>query len=58
MEIDFAALRHDLMNYAGTAWINGNPAALAELSEIESASPDKLLTIAERMGLIAWDGNE
>ena len=58
MEIDFAALRQDLLNDVGTAWTNGNPAALAELSEIDSASPDKLLTIAERMGFIVWDDEE
>lgn len=48
-------LRHDLLEYAGTAWANGSPAALAEMSEIESASPDKLLAIAEQLGFITWD---
>lgn len=58
MEIDFATLRHDLLEYAGTAWMNGSPAALAEMSEIESAQPDELLAIAERMGFIVWNNDE
>jgi len=44
-DIDFEALRDYLMDYFGTASMY-NPAAVMELSEVENASPNKLVEIA------------
>lgn len=55
MNIDLAALRQALLEYVGTAWINGNPTAIVELSEIESASPGELIAIAEQLGFISYN---
>lgn len=57
MNIDLAALRQALLEYVGTAWINGNPTAIVQLSEIESASPGELIAIAEQMGFIPYDNS-
>ena len=47
MEIDFDALRDYLIDYFGTA-SSYNPVALIELTEVETASPKKLVEIAIR----------
>ena len=44
-DIDFEALRDYLMDYCGTASMY-NPASVMELSEVETASPNKLVEIA------------
>lgn len=48
MKIDFEELRDYLMSYFGTALINGNPAAVIELQEVEMASHEELLQIAKK----------
>lgn len=52
MEFNVEALRQELMDYLGTAWASGNPMALAELSEVETAGPEQLIAIAERLGIV------
>ena len=49
--IDDEILRQELLDKLGTAWMNGNPAAMTEISEVENANLEELLTIAERFGL-------
>ena len=43
-------LREKLMDYVGTAAFGGFPAAFGDLAEIENASRDELIIIAERLG--------
>ena len=45
MTIDIEALRSDLMDYFGSA-MQYNPQAVIELSEVENASPERLVNIA------------
>lgn len=52
MEIDISTLQQELLNYLGTAWTNGNSAAMMDLSMIETASPEELIAIAHRFGFI------
>ena len=52
MEFDIEALRQDLMDYLGSAWTNGIPMALVELSDVETADPEQLIAIAERLDMI------
>ena len=47
--MDYERLRNDLIDYFGTA-IGFNPAAIIELSMVESASNDKLIDIAIKNG--------
>jgi len=49
MTIDIDALRNDLINYFGTAMMT-NIFAQADLIKVESASPEELITIAEKNG--------
>ena len=51
-EFDEEALRQRLMDECGTAMFGGFPAALLDVADIESASSDELLEMAERLGLI------
>ena len=48
---DEEALRERLMDECGTAMFVGFPAALLDIADIESASSDELLEIAERLGV-------
>lgn len=48
-EIDYERLRNDLMNYFGSAMMY-YPVAVVELSEVEHASPSKLIQIAIQNG--------
>lgn len=48
---DEEALRERLMDECGTAMFGGFPAALLDIADIESASSDELLEIAERLGV-------
>ena len=50
-ELDEEALRERLMDECGTAMFGGFPAALLDVADIESASGDELLEIAERLGV-------
>ena len=49
--IDEDGLRERLMDECGTAMFGGFPAALLDIADIESASRDELLEIAERLGV-------
>lgn len=50
-ELDEEALRERLMDECGTAMFGGFPAALLDVADIESASSDELLEMAERLGV-------
>lgn len=50
-EFDEEALRERLMDECGTAMFGAFPAALLDVADIESASSDELLEIAERLGV-------
>lgn len=49
LEIDDDLLRHDLIEYLGTA-MQYNPAAVVDLAEVENASFGELINIALRFG--------
>lgn len=49
-EIDIERLRRDLIDYFGTAIFNGSPQAIIELSKVENASPNELISIAINNG--------
>lgn len=49
MTIDTDRLRRALTNYFGTAMMRF-PMAIAELSEVKNASPERLVEIAEEHG--------
>ena len=51
MTIDIDKLREDLMNYYGTASQGGFPMAVSELSDVESASPYRLVELAKDAGV-------
>lgn len=48
-------LRKALMDYYGTAMSSGNPMAVIELSQTESASNEKLIQMAGELGWIKED---
>ena len=48
-KFDEEALRQRLMDECGTAMFGGFPAALLDVADIESASSDELLEMAERL---------
>ena len=50
-EVDEEALRERLMDECGTAMFGGFPAALLDVADIEPASSDELLEMAERLGV-------
>lgn len=50
-EVDEEALRERLMDECGTAMFSGFPAALLDVTDIESASSDELLEMAEHLGV-------
>ena len=49
--IDIERLREDLMDYFGTAIHSGFGMAIIDLSEVENASPEKLIKIAKKIGI-------
>ena len=46
MELDIEKLRNDLINYFGTAIFNGFCMAVVELSKIECATDEEIVSIA------------
>ena len=50
MVIDIDALRRDLIDYYGTAMTSGFPMAMMNLSKVENASPEELVSIARANG--------
>lgn len=50
MDIDYEKLRSDLMDYFGSAMFSGLPMAIVDLSDVEIASNDKLIQIAQKNG--------
>ena len=50
-EFDEEVLRERLMDECGTAMFGGFPAALLDVADIESASSDELLEMAEHLGV-------
>ena len=53
MTIDINHLRNLLLNYAGIGWtVTGSPIGIGYLSYIESASPEQLIQLAMKWGII------
>ncbi len=50
MNIDIDKLREDLINYFGTAMVNGFGMAVMDLSRVERASEEELIEIALECG--------
>ena len=50
MDIDVSRLRDDLEDYYGTAVFCGMPAAVIELTQAQSASPQELVDMARQAG--------
>ena len=50
MDLDISRLRDDLEDYYGTAVFSGMPAAVIELSQAQSASPQELVDMARQAG--------
>lgn len=48
--IDIERLRKDLIDYMGSAMFSGLPMAVIDLSDVEVATPEQLVEIANRMG--------
>ena len=55
MKIDIDKLRSDLLDYYGSAMHSGFPMAVIDVSDVESASPYKLVEIAKRAGINLYD---
>ena len=51
MYYNIEELRRDLIDYYGTAMNSGFGMAVIDLSEIEHASPEKLISIAKKLGV-------
>lgn len=51
MTIDVDKLRDALMDYYGSAMTSGFPMAVIELGDVESASPQELVEMAQRLGM-------
>ena len=49
-EIDFERLREDLVDYFGTAMFNGFPMAVVDVTQVEIASNEQLIQIAQSNG--------
>ena len=49
-EIDFERLRVDLVDYFGSAMFNGFPAAVIDGTQVEIASNEQLIQIAQSNG--------
>lgn len=48
-------LKEELMDYFGTAMANGNPMATIQLAQIENASAQELIALAEQVGISVDD---
>ena len=51
MELNFDELRKYLIDYYGTAMINGFPQAMFDLQKIEQASDEELIIWAKKAGI-------
>ena len=49
-EIDFERLREDLVDYFGSAMFNGFPMAVVDVTQVEIASNEQLIQIAQANG--------
>ena len=49
-EIDFERLREDLVDYFGSAMFNGFPMAVVDVTQVEIASNEQLIQIAQSNG--------
>ena len=49
-EIDFERLREDLVDYFGSAMFAGFPAAVIDVTQVETASNEQLIQIAQQNG--------
>lgn len=49
-EIDFERLREDLVDYFGTAMFAGFPAAVVDVTQVEMATNEQLIQIAQANG--------
>ena len=49
-EIDFERLREDLVDYFGSAMFNGFPMAVVDVTQVEMASNEQLIQIAQSNG--------
>lgn len=49
-EIDFERLREDLVDYFGSAMFNGFPMAVVDVTQVETASTEQLIQIAQANG--------
>ena len=49
-EIDFERLREDLVDYFGSAMFNGFPMAVVDVTQVETASNEQLIQIAQANG--------
>lgn len=53
MTININHLRNLLLDYAGIGWtVTGSPIGIGYLSYIESASPEQLIQLAMKWGII------
>lgn len=50
MSIDIERLRKDLIDYLGTAFYVGYGVAVVEISEVENASVEELIEMAQKYG--------
>ena len=51
MTIDVESLIDALMSYYGTAMSSGFPMAVIDLGDVENASPEELVKLAQQLGL-------
>ncbi len=51
MELDISKLRACLEDYYGTAVFSGLPMAVTELAQVQNASPQELVDMAQRAGI-------
>lgn len=49
-EIDFERLREDLVDYFGTAMFAGFPVAVVDVTQVEMATNEQLIQIAQANG--------
>ena len=51
ININVEELRAGLVDYYGTVMVGGQWPAIADLSEVEGASPEQLIRMAEQAGI-------
>lgn len=51
MTIDVDSLRRDMTDYYGTAMYSGFPAAVVDLSRVQSSSDESLVQMAVQQGI-------